>query len=91
MSWNGHVLVKTPTTPPVPHPGMGPDGTPGLLLKDLTSDTKKGPSEVRLLVAICRSYQAYCLPIVRVGVLLTSLQPSRATLWIPGLLTDVDL
>ena len=91
MSWNDHVLAKTPTTPPVPHPGMGPDGTPGLLLKDLISNTKKGPSEVRLLVAIYRSPRACSLPTVEVGVRLTSLQPTRATLWILGLLTDVDL
>ena len=70
---------------------MGPDGTPGLLLKDLTSDTKEAPSEVRLLVAIYRSPRACSLPTVEVGVRLTSLQPSRATLWILGLLTDVDL
>ena len=91
MSWNGHVLAEAPTTPPVPPPGMGPEGTPGILLIDLTSDIKEAPSEVRLLVAIYTSPQAYSLPKVEVGVRLTSLQPSRATPLTPGLLMAVDL
>ena len=91
MSWNDHVPAEPPTTPPVPPPGMGPEGTPGILLIDPTSGTREAPSEVRLLVAIYTSPRAYSLSTVEVGVRLTSLQPSRATPLTPGLLMAVDL
>ena len=70
---------------------MGPEGTPGISLIDLTSGTREAPSEVRLLVAIYRSPQAYSLPIAEGGVRLNSLQPSRAAPLTPGLLMAVEV